>query len=62
MVTQERINLPMVLFEKQVLANGLKVIVHEDPHTPLVSVNVLYQVGSQDEQPTRTRYSHLFEH
>lgn len=52
----------MVLFEKQVLANGLKVIVHEDPHTPLVSVNVLYQVGSRDEQPTRTGFAHLFEH
>lgn len=44
------------------MANGLRVLVHEDRNTPLVAVNVLYQVGSRDELPDRTGFAHLFEH
>lgn len=47
---------------KFVLPNGLRVIVQEDFSTPLVVVNVLYQVGSRDEVPTQTGFAHLFEH
>lgn len=44
------------------LANGLKVIVHEDHSFPIVSVNTWYHVGSGDEKPGRTGFAHLFEH
>jgi zinc protease len=44
------------------LANGLKVIVHEDHSLPVVAVNVWYHVGSSDEKPGRTGFAHLFEH
>ncbi len=44
------------------LANGLRVLVHEDRSTPVVSVNVLYHVGSKDESPGRRGFAHLFEH
>ncbi|MEE4177131.1 MAG: pitrilysin family protein [Bacteroides sp.] len=52
----------MVGFERQVLKNGLRVIVHRDSSTPLAAVNVLYDVGARDENPDRTGFAHLFEH
>jgi predicted Zn-dependent peptidase len=52
----------MVEFARQTLDNGLRVLVHEDPSTPLVAVNIQYDVGSRDESPDRTGFAHLFEH
>lgn len=52
----------MVEFSRFTLSNGLRVIVHEDKTTPLVVVNVLYDVGARDEDPERTGFAHLFEH
>lgn len=52
----------MIQYEKFVLANGLRVLVHEDTSTPMAVVNVMYDVGSRDEEPERTGFAHLFEH
>jgi len=52
----------VIRFEKLVLKNGLRVVVHTDKTTPLVLVNLLYDVGSRDEDPDRTGFAHLFEH
>ncbi|MGF2411174.1 M16 family metallopeptidase [Ferruginibacter sp.] len=52
----------MIQFERFVLSNGLKVLVHEDKSTPMAVVNVLYDVGARDEDPNRTGFAHLFEH
>jgi len=52
----------MVPFEQFELSNGLRVLVHEDQSTPMVAVNVLYNVGARDERPDRTGFAHLFEH
>jgi len=52
----------MIYFERFILDNGLKVIVHQDHSTPLVAMNILYNVGSRDEEPDRTGFAHLFEH
>lgn len=52
----------MISFEKFILKNGLKVIVHKDNSTPIVAMNILYNVGSRDEDPNRTGFAHLFEH
>lgn len=49
-------------FERFVLSNGLRLIVHEDHSTPMAVVNVMYDVGSRDEDPHRTGFAHLFEH
>ncbi|MEM6800918.1 MAG: pitrilysin family protein [Bacteroidota bacterium] len=49
-------------FETFTLENGLKVIVHEDHSIPFAVVDVLYRVGSKDEQEHRTGFAHLFEH
>jgi zinc protease len=52
----------MIAFKEFSLANGLQVIVHEDPTVEIAVVNILYQVGSRDEQPDKTGFAHLFEH
>ncbi len=52
----------MIQFNKFQLANGLRVIVHEDPSTPMVVLDVLYDVGAKDEDPEKTGFAHLFEH
>jgi len=52
----------MVNFNRFVLSNGLKVLVHEDYTTPMAVVNVLYDVGARDEDPEKTGFAHLFEH
>ncbi len=49
-------------FDKTTLSNGLRLIVHTDTTTPMVCVNVLYDVGARDEEPNRTGFAHLFEH
>src|SRR6267142_2059189 len=51
-----------VPYTRFVLPNGLNVIVHEDHSTPMVSVNMRYNVGSAREKPGRTGFAHLFEH
>ncbi|WP_420579909.1 M16 family metallopeptidase [Reichenbachiella sp.] len=48
--------------EKYQLANGLDVILHQDKSDPVVSVGILYHVGSNREKPGRTGFAHLFEH
>ena len=52
----------MIKYEKFQLANGLKVIVHEDKFTELACMNILYDVGARDENPEQTGFAHLFEH
>src|SRR5215210_7003846 len=52
----------MIKFDRFVLDNGLRVIVHEDHSTPMAVVNVMYDVGARDENPDKTGFAHLFEH
>lgn len=52
----------MVDFNRFTLANGLTVLVHEDPTTPMAVLNILYDVGARDEEEGRTGFAHLFEH
>ncbi len=54
--------LPMTKFERFVLANGLRVIVHIDKSTPMAVLDVMYDVGARDENPEMTGFAHLFEH
>lgn len=56
------VHLHMIQFEKFEIANGLKVLVHQDVSTPMAVVNVLYDVGARDEDPAKTGFAHLFEH
>jgi len=52
----------MTEFDRFTLDNGLRVIVHHDAGTPIVAMNIVYNVGSRDEHPDRTGFAHLFEH
>ncbi|HEY5470109.1 MAG TPA: pitrilysin family protein [Bacteroidales bacterium] len=52
----------MIKYRRFTLENGLRVLVHEDKSTPLVAMNILYNVGSKDEDPGMTGLAHLFEH
>jgi hypothetical protein len=54
-----RVDIP---FQEFTLANGLRVIVHEDRKAPVVAVSVWYNVGSKDEPKGKTGFAHLFEH
>ncbi len=51
-----------VEFEEYDLQNGLHVILHQDNSVPIVTISVLYHVGSKDESPERTGFAHFFEH
>ena len=49
-------------FTRQILSNGLHVLVHEDHTTPLAACTIVYRVGSRDENPACTGLAHLMEH
>ena len=51
--------IPELKIETYRLPNGLTVILHQDHKTPVVSVNVLYKVGSKDEKPGRTGFAQI---
>jgi zinc protease len=52
----------MIRVEEFTLKNGLSVLIDEDNSTPLVTVNILYKVGSKNESESKTGFAHLFEH
>ena len=52
----------MIEYNRFVLDNGLRVLVHEDHTTPMAVVNIMYDVGARDENPEKTGFAHLFEH
>jgi len=49
-------------FDKYQLDNGLDVVLHVDKSDPIVSLAILYHVGSNREVLGRTGFAHLFEH
>ena len=51
-----------IAFEQFALPNGLRVIYSEDHSTPIVSVDMWYEVGSRNERAGRSGFAHLFEH
>jgi zinc protease len=53
---------PKLTYTMTTLANGLKVVLHEDHSTPIVHAELWYHVGSKNEKPGRTGFAHLFEH
>jgi zinc protease len=49
-------------FSESTLPNGLRVQLVEDHGTPVIALNVAYDVGSRNERPGLTGFAHLFEH
>ncbi|MGB0427772.1 MAG: M16 family metallopeptidase [Flavobacteriales bacterium] len=52
----------MIDFSRHTLKNGLRVLLHQDNSSPIMALNVLYDVGARDEDPAQTGFAHLFEH
>lgn len=52
----------MIEFVKHTLKNGLRVLIHPDNSTPIVTINTVFDVGAKDEDENRTGFAHLFEH
>jgi zinc protease len=53
------INVPV---ESYKLKNGLRVILSRDNAVPVITVYMIYDVGSRSEEKGRTGFAHLFEH
>jgi predicted Zn-dependent peptidase len=51
-----------VPIERHQLGNGLRIVLSPDSRTPIVAVNLWYDVGSRNEEKGRTGFAHLFEH
>lgn len=51
-----------VTFAQATLKNGLRVQLAEDHTSPVIAVNVAYDVGSRHERKGLTGFAHLFEH
>lgn len=47
---------------RDILPDGMTVIIQEDHAAPLVSVNIYVRVGSRDEQPGTLGLTHFYEH
>lgn len=54
--------LPPINTKEYTLKNGLRVILHQDKSTPIVTVGTWYHVGAKNEVAGRTGFAHLFEH
>ena len=49
-------------YDKYTLDNGLEVILHQDDSDPIISLAIMFHVGSNREKPGRTGFAHFFEH
>lgn len=52
----------MIQFKEFTLDNGLRVVVHRDDSAQIAVLNLIYNVGSRDENEEVTGFAHLFEH
>jgi zinc protease len=51
-----------IAFTEETLPNGLHVIYSANHSTPVIAVEMMYNVGSKSEQVGKTGFAHLFEH
>jgi zinc protease len=57
-----RIPSPTVELHREILSNGLRVVLSPDRSAPVVAVGMHYDVGFRSEPEGRTGFAHLFEH
>jgi zinc protease len=55
-------SIPKINYKEEKLKNGLRVFLIEDHSAPVVSLALIYDVGSRNERKGRTGFAHLFEH
>ena len=61
-IAQSTVRAPHLVIQSRTLPNGLRVVMAEDHHVPVVNLQVWYHVGSKDEKAGHTGFAHLFEH
>ncbi|MDD2961395.1 MAG: pitrilysin family protein [Muribaculaceae bacterium] len=52
----------MIEVQRHTLSNGLRIVFNKDTTAKMAVVNVLYNVGSKNEEENLTGLAHLFEH
>lgn len=52
----------MIDYTTRTLDNGLRIYFHQDQSVTTVAINLIYNVGSRDEDENKTGFAHLFEH
>ena len=52
----------MISFHDFILPNGLRLVVHPVKESQIAIFNLMYNVGSGNEDPDKTGLAHLFEH
>ena len=55
-------DVPKIAITQFTLPNGLRVVLHEDHSSPVISMQVWYHVGSKHDIPGKTGLAHMFEH
>jgi zinc protease len=55
-------SIPRIKYKEVKLKNGLRVFLVEDNSAPVISLALIYDVGSRNERKGRTGFAHLFEH
>ncbi len=55
-------NILHINYRKEILKNGLQVILVKDENRSSVAINIWYKVGSAYDFPTKSGLAHLFEH
>ena len=55
-------SLPKINFKEVKLKNGLRVFLVENHRAPVISLALIYDVGSRNERKGLTGFAHLFEH
>ncbi len=53
---------PQIAVKPHRLANGMKLLIHEDRDIPNVALYLFFQVSSRNERTGVTGMSHFFEH
>lgn len=61
-IEESAVRPPRLVIESRTLPNGLRILMAEDHHVPVVNLQVWYHVGSKDEKTGHTGFAHLFEH
>jgi predicted Zn-dependent peptidase len=61
--TSDSLPSPLIPISKDfTLPNGLRVILSEDHHVPIVAFDIVFNVGARNEVRGRSGFAHLFEH
>jgi zinc protease len=62
LVTAAQVKVAPLNIRERTLSNGLHVVSLQDSSSPMVSIHVLYDVGSKNDPTRRNGFAHLFEH